>query len=385
MDMQERFERILASLHEAMLDDSHWLATAALIDEACDVKGNHLVFSTGDREDATGTLFMRFCYRGEHRREWEREYLANDYPTDEHLPRLRRLPDSKIVHVTELLSESELKRSATYNEMMPRYHFQDGLNVRLDGPKGSRIVWGIADPSGGHGWSTVQVDMVTRLLPHIRQFVRMRHALVEARALHTTLEGLLDNTQAGVIQLDRRQRMVAVNARAQELFRQGALRSDRTGALHLAAPNDNNDLQRLLERAVPRFGGQGESGSLVLKHSSSYPPALVLHVTPVEERGSGFRTWSAAALVLVIEPNEQGLVDRTVLRTELGLSPAESEVAALLAEGKSIAEIQAAIGRGEHTVRWHIKQAHAKLGVSRQADLGRIVRAVGAILPRQER
>ena len=382
MNRQERFERILASLHEAMLDDAHWVATSALIDEACGAKGNHLVFRTEGCAD--DIIFMRFCYRGEHRSEWEREYRTNDYPADEHLPRLRQLPDSKIVHVTELLSEAQLKHSATYNEMMPRYHFQDGLNVRLDGPKGSRIVWGIADPSNGRGWSTDQVDMVTRLLPHIRQFVRMRHALVEARALQTTLGRLLENTRAGVIQLDRHRRILAANDRAQELLRKGALLSDRTGLLHLAGPNDNSDLQRLLDRALPRFGGQGESGSMVVKHPYSYAPTIVLHVTPVEDRGTDFRTLRSAALVLAIEPKEQGRIDRQVLRTKLGLSAAESEVVALVAEGKSIREIWAAIGRGEHTVRWHIKQAYAKLGVSRQTELARIVQAVGGILPRDE-
>ena len=312
MNPQERFERILASLHEAMLDDSHWVATSALIDEACGAKGNHLVFRTTARDDDIVPLFMRFCYRGEHRSEWEREYLTTDYPADEHLPRLWQLPDSKIVHVTELLSESQLKHSATFNEMMPRYHFQDGLNVRLDGPRGSRIVWGIADPSDGNGWSTGQVDMVKRLL------------------------------------------------------------------------SDNSDLQRLLDRALPRFGGQGESGSMVVMHTHNYPPSIVLHVTPVEDRDTGFQSWRPAALVLAIEPRDQGRIDRQVLRTKLGLSAAESEVAALVAEGKSIREVRGAIGRGEHTVRWHIKQAYAKLGVSRQAELTRIVHAVGGILPRDE-
>ena len=37
------FERVLASLYDAMLDDTHWPATAALIDEACGIAGNALM------------------------------------------------------------------------------------------------------------------------------------------------------------------------------------------------------------------------------------------------------------------------------------------------------------------------------------------------------
>ena len=78
MTPQEKFDRILALLHEAVLDDSRWVATSALIDEACGAKGNHLVFCTAGSDGGVWPVFMRFCYRGEHRREWEREYLASD-------------------------------------------------------------------------------------------------------------------------------------------------------------------------------------------------------------------------------------------------------------------------------------------------------------------
>ena len=35
---------------------------------------------------------------------------------------------------------------------------RDSLNERLDGPDGWRIVWVIADPVGGDGWLSVQVE-----------------------------------------------------------------------------------------------------------------------------------------------------------------------------------------------------------------------------------
>ena len=43
MSDQDPFERILASLHEAMLDDVQWPVTSALIDEACGTQGNTLL------------------------------------------------------------------------------------------------------------------------------------------------------------------------------------------------------------------------------------------------------------------------------------------------------------------------------------------------------
>ena len=56
------FERVLASLYDAMLDDTHWPATAALIDEACGIAGNALMVGEGPQDDLR-VLFVGLYYR----------------------------------------------------------------------------------------------------------------------------------------------------------------------------------------------------------------------------------------------------------------------------------------------------------------------------------
>ena len=46
------FERILASLHEAMLDDTLWRHTSALIDEACGITSNAIAVADGRGSDS---------------------------------------------------------------------------------------------------------------------------------------------------------------------------------------------------------------------------------------------------------------------------------------------------------------------------------------------
>ena len=380
MSQHDQFERVLDSLHEAMLDDAHWPSTSALIDEACRSKGNMLVFGDGGVRDDLQVFFARFCFRGQRCVEGEREYFDVYHPLDERVPRLRKLPDSRLAHVDALYTDDEMKKSLVYNELLPRSNAGNGVHVRLDGPDGSRIMWSLADPVDDGGWWSGQLEMFERLLPHIRQFVRMRHVLVESGALKTTLGQLLDNTRAGVIQLDRRGRIVAANDRASELLRKADVLSDQDHELRASSPEDNAELQRLLGRALSPFGAQGESGSMVMKRTVG-SASVVLHVTPVEDRQLDFRTWRAAALVLVVDPKKRVRIDRRMVLTALGLSPPESEVAASLAEGHSVPDIARAIGRGESTVRWHIKQSFSKLGINRQAQLVQLVTAVGGVLP----
>ena len=62
-----------------------------------------------------------------------------------------------------------------YNDALARFDGQIGLNLRLDGPCGSHIVWVIANPVHGSAWSSSQVDMVARVLPHLAPEDRFAH------------------------------------------------------------------------------------------------------------------------------------------------------------------------------------------------------------------
>ena len=379
----EVFDRILASLHEAALDVAHWSTASALIEEALGAHGSSMVFGDGRSQEDIQIYFAWSYFRGQRHRELERDYFENYYPLDERAPRLRHLPDSQLSHITDLYTEEELKSSAAYNELLARGHAQNSINVRLDGPNGSRIVWVVNDPIDGDGWSSGQLDSIRRLLPHIRQTVRVQQALVGADALGVSLAKLLDTTGLGIVQLDGRGRIVAANDRARDLLRTGDGLFDEGGFLYARAPADNANLQMLLARALPPFGAQGAGGSTMVGRSSALPP-LVLHINPMGRQETDFHLWPVAALVLVVDPASHTRIDPAVAAVALGLTGMESRVAVLLAEGMSVREVAAATGRGESTIRSHVKHMFAKHGLSRQADLVRLVLSLaGAPKPRR--
>lgn len=372
MNRQDAFDRILQSLHEAAFRDAHWLAASGLIDELVGAKGNCIVFGEGAAQDDIDLFFTRLSFRGERHLKLEREYFGVYHPLDEKLPRIRTLPDGLLVTGRSLLSEAERKTSAVYNDLLPRAHFRDGLIVRLDGPHGSRIVWSIADPVDGDGWSSERVRTIERLLPHLRQFVRVRQALVGAGALGASLADLLDNVRAGIIHLDRRGRPVAANDRARALLLNGEGLRDEDGCLRAALPREDAALQKLLARALPRPGGSGEGGSMLLSRPGTRS-RLVLHVSPVDDAGAGTGPGFVGALVLAVDPADRADIDPGRVGKTLGLTPAESRVAVALAEGGTVDGIAAATGRSRNTVKWHLHHIYAALGVSRQFELAQLV------------
>ena len=374
MSDRDAFEHVLASLYDSMLDDTHWPATSALIDEACGLTGNTLMVGEGPKENIQA-LFIGLYYRGQRRTDLEREYLEDYHPIDERVPRVRQLPDSHLVPVKDMYTAEELKTSPTFNEILFRHNHQNGLLVRLDGLDGSHISWGTADPVTRRDWESSQITTIRRLLPHIRQFVCVRQALVRAKALETTATALLENRRIGVVHLDRRGKILETNDHARHILRHGDGLFDRDGALHARAPDDQSRLQRLVAAALPTDGTVSVSGSMPLRHSSVMPP-LVVHVKPVGVPQPDYGARHVAALVLLVEPGHRGHIDPGLVAETMGLTPGESQVAVWLAEGKSVDEMARVTGHTRRAIYWHLKQIYQKLCISRQADLVRLVLSV---------
>ena len=104
MSDQDAFERILATMYEAHARRCPLAGRLGpLIDEACGIEGNDLMVGEGPKDDVRA-LFVGIYSRGQRREDLEREYLERYHPTDERVPRVRRLPDSRLVHVTDLLT-----------------------------------------------------------------------------------------------------------------------------------------------------------------------------------------------------------------------------------------------------------------------------------------
>ena len=371
MNNQDAFERILASVYDAMLDETRWPATSALIDEACGLTGNGLMVAEGPNDDVRA-LFVGLYYRGQRREDLEREYLEHYHAIDERVPRFRKLPVSRLVHINDLYTAEELKTSPTYNELLRRAGMQDGLNVRLPGLDGSHIGWCLNDPVDSEGWGASRIAMVQRLLPHIQQFVRVRQALVRAEARSTTVTALLDNPRIGVLELDRRGRIMEGNDRARSILRHGDGLLDRNGMLRARAPADQVRLERLVGDALPASGAVAAGGSMVLRRSSVVPP-FVVHVKPVGGHQPDHGARHVAALVLIVEPGRQHRIDPDLVATALELTPAETKVAVWLAEGNSVGDMADATGHTKAAIYWYLQQIYQKHSISRQADLVRLV------------
>ena len=379
-DPLDAFGRILALLHEATLDDARWPAAAALIEEACGAAGSAL--TVGERSgDDVRVHFYSLLYRGEPAQDLARQYFDLYLPLDEGPPRLWERPAGRVVHVPDLYTDRELKKSRAYNEGWRRCRGENGLIARIDGLEGLSIVWGVGNPVDSGGWHNAQLQLFESLVPHVRHFVNVRQALAGADALSTSQAGLLKSSQMGVVHLDRGGHVLAANDSARNILRRGDGLFDRDGALHASLPADHGRLQRLLKQALPVFGNEPPIGGSITIQRPLLRSRLMLHVHPAVTAQADFGGRRVAALVLVVDPESRPRIDPVQVAKLFGLTPSEARVSVLLAEGRSVREIAATAGYKESYVRWLFKQVYRKLRLSGQIALVQRILAAYGMLP----
>ena len=250
-------------------------------------------------------------------------------------------------------------------------------------PNSLHTLVGAGQPSRSHGWRSDQIEIIDRLLPHIRQFIRVRNAFAGVRALNASLAGVIDNTMVGVICVDRPGKIVQANSVARAVLRHRDSLIDRGGCLRARLPADDARLRELLSRVMSPSAAPETVGTMVINRSLELP-RLTLHITPVVAHDLGLGSSHVASMVLIVDPAAQPGMDPEHVAAVLGLTLAESRVAVALAEGATAREIAAATSRKEATVRELLKRVHVKLGISRRADLVRTVLTIGEV-PRPQR
>ena len=118
---------------------------------------------------------------------------------------------------------------------------------------------------------------------------------------------------------------------------------------------------------------------MTVTRSVDSPPRLVLHVSPVGAGRPDLRASRVGAIVLVVEPEKRTTADPELVAGALGLTPAESRVAVMLAEGSTLGDIALATGRSKGTVGWHLKRIFVKNGISRQVELVQLIQSLSAV------
>lgn len=214
------------------------------------------------------------------------------------------------------------------------------------------------------------MQLLRLLLPHLTRAVQVHRLIGETSARADMACATLDKARIGIFLLDADGYIQHINREGEKLLVSGKLAVAHK-KLALTNIGDTAQLHRLIASAAcPTLRKTLSGGGDMKLRSTQGKIDLELRVIPMSGRNDavGLYFQTGVVVVLVSHPGALRLTWQKVAST-YGLSPAESKLAVILAEGCRPEEAAERLSISIHTARAQLKSIFAKTGTNRQSQL----------------
>jgi DNA-binding CsgD family transcriptional regulator len=359
---------LVGAIYDAALEQGRWSRVLERVDDAV---GGRVLFGVYDPGNGLSSLLSP---RIDPARVQE---LLGWAPRNPLLPLGIGRPPGEVFTIGDFITPEEFTSSDYYNEWWQPMGFDtEPLTTNLLVDHDATGILTAHRPSNLSPYDASARRLFATLAQHLVRAVaiqRRTHQLdITGRAALAGLDGL----DQGFILADAQARPVFANRRARELLESGEGVVVEGGSLGAVNAEDSQRLRALIGSCSldnpDRIGGE-----MSLLRSPGRMP-LHVQVTPVgsdwaENAVPLVAGWRSSAMVLITDPEPGARARLDALRERYGLTRAEAAFALEIVKGGGRRATAERLGITDGTARSHLSKIFDKTGVSRQAELVRLL------------
>jgi DNA-binding CsgD family transcriptional regulator/PAS domain-containing protein len=375
------YDRLIGLIYQGPLEARPWQSFLPLIREIMDAQVVSLVLrppAAGDR----GVILNCRRPTGHASSEPAETLLAdpNDWEAITYreqffaLDPFINLPPGKVVTQAELVPDEELLASEYYHNYLEPIGIFHILGVDTVEPDGLMARLRVARRLEEAPFERQHKELCERMVPHLQRAIQIHARLNRMESERALYAGALDQLTVATVILDEQKRVLSRNSVAETILDdkdglsvvEQVLQADNRGA--------NEQLQQLVKDAVSaQISGETSMARAlrIPRPSGKADLGLVVRSIPASEWSEGQS--SPCVAVFISDPQMQEDSSRQLLAELFELTPAEANLAIKLARGLSLAEVSEEQNISQHTARAQLKSIFSKTGVTRQAELVRLV------------
>ena len=288
------------------------------------------------------------------------------------------LPVGDIAYDHRFMNEAEMDADEFYCDLMAplglRYFVSGHI---LNSDSHTAVIAAQRSPAQGH-FGERDFALMRRLMPVVRQAMDLRFRLKgQERQTASFLEGLEALGEAALL-IGPTGRVMHMNAVATALFADNGSVGVANGALHFSDTTANDNLDNALNGLAAGTGAAVDMAArnFVVRRPNKDRPLLV-SVRSMAVHGAMAAYRQFTAIVLIRDPAVFVRLDTALLMRSYALSVAEAEIAQAFDLGLTLQDIARQRSVAISTVRSQLYSLMAKLSVSNQAELARLLRQYG--------
>jgi DNA-binding CsgD family transcriptional regulator/PAS domain-containing protein len=287
---------------------------------------------------------------------------------------LSSAPLGQPVVVRDLADDTAVQRGEFFQDWLRHQPAQHPTSLLTALKDGRRLCLTVVH----HGTGPDRSDLGTllrTLAPHMTRAVQMTALRAAEPARHAADAATFDMLSVGVIHTDGEGRVMMTNALAEEILRAAdGLRYGIRGRLTAAYAADTERLHGMIRgAAAPGLGGSNVSGGTLSLARGRTAGRMAILVAPLPPSTTRLAGGTARVALFIRRDEDRARLDVAGLAPLLDLTATEAAIAALLAEGASLADIAATRDVSVGTVRGQVKAILTKTGTHSQIELVRLL------------
>lgn len=369
-DETERLSQIIGDIYDAALDLSLW---PDVLHATCDyVVGCAAMLNSQDLATRSGQRAFSWGDDPEFTRSYFEKYIKINPMLP---PFVISAQPEQVLSIPELLPYDEFLDTKFYKEWVKPQSLVDTAILLLEKSALRFAIVAVARHERDGLVDAETRDRLALLAPHFRRAVAIGNVVdlhkMEAASFADTLDGL----SSALFLVDADGRIRHANASGEAMLRAGTIVVHAPSAkLTAADPHGDGSLREAIAAAALGDGAMKRAGaSLTL--SGRDGETYVAHVLPLMggARRQAGANYSAVAAVFVRKAELELPHPVEALARHYKLTAAEMRVLLATVEGGGVGEVSRTLGISEATVKTHLQRLFGKTGVTRQAELVKLV------------
>ncbi|MGO9602192.1 MAG: helix-turn-helix transcriptional regulator [Candidatus Binataceae bacterium] len=361
-----QFSELLAAIYQGPLEPVPWKSALDLL--RVHLRANYVTLMLRPPSPDREALMVNAA--GDWPITREAEYNKYYYALDPFID----LPPDRVFTVEELVPNGDWRTSEFYKQFLKPLDILHALGADIQTEDGIHCRFRVARPHREPPFSDHDKALCTAMLPHLKRAVILHSQLELIDSERRLYAGTVDRMLVGTVILDESGALMKSNIVAEEMLREGDGLRMVNGVLRADHPGENRELQRLIKQAVNGNAG----GSPAVAEAISITRGPDRGKLGVLVRNIPHAPWSEcnrrpAVALFIRDPERRTEASREMVRRLFDLTPAESSLALALADGLTLDEAAERLHIRKNTARAHLRAIFAKIGVTRQTTLVRLL------------
>lgn len=377
----DQYDALIYALYQGISEETPWQSFLPLLRDLLDARVVSLVLrppAAGDK----GVILN--CLRPEEgdSQDVRMQLLAdpNDWQSQAYqeqffaLDPFINLAEGQITSLAELMPGDALVKSEFYQQYLKPIGVHHILAADTTAADGSLARLRVSRGAEENSFGEREKQLCQRVIPHLRQAIFLHASRNRIESERELFAGAMDKLSVGTILLDQNLQFLHGNQLANDLLEQKDGISVIERKLHLHQQDESQQLYQLLQE-IKESQLQHQTGivkAFRIRRPSGRPDlALVIRPVPASEWSEGQN--NPAIALFLSDPEQQFSTSQQTLVELFNFTKAEAALALLLTRGLTLAEASSQLNISQHTARAQLKAIFAKSGVTRQAELIRLI------------